>query len=56
MKVGDIIDGRRVTRIYTLCGGTAYESEPVTEEPKVTKVDPEPEEKPKKRIRKKKEQ
>lgn len=29
IEVGDIIDGRRVTRVYTLCGGLAYESEPV---------------------------
>ena len=56
MKVGDIIDGRKITRIYTLCGGTAYESVPVTEEaPKAAPVE-EPEEKPKKRIRRKKEQ
>lgn len=55
MKVGDIIDGRKVTRIYTLCGGTAYESVPVTEEAPKAPVE-EPEEKPKKRIRRKKEQ
>ena len=29
IKVGDIIDGRRVTLVYELCGGYAYQSEPV---------------------------
>ena len=29
IEVGDIIDGKRVTRVYALCGGLAYESEPV---------------------------
>lgn len=29
IKVGDIIDGRRVTKVYDLCGGLAYQSEPV---------------------------
>ena len=65
IKVGDIIDGRRVTRVYTLCGGLAYQSEPVTgkvveenavyypEEPAKAEPTPEPE-KPK-RGRKKKE-
>jgi len=58
MKVGDIIDGRKITRIYTLCGGTAYESVPVSDEETKAPKAPveEPEEKPKKRIRRKKEQ
>lgn len=34
IKVGDIIDGKRVTRVYTLCGGTAYQSEPVKQDVK----------------------
>ena len=29
VKVGDIIDGRRVTKVFELCGGIAYQSEPV---------------------------
>ena len=29
IEVGDIIDGKRVTRVYALCGGLAYDSEPV---------------------------
>ena len=33
VKVGDIIDGRRVTRVFELCGGLAYQSEPVREIP-----------------------
>jgi len=33
IKVGDIIDGKRVTRVYELCGGLAYQSEPVREIP-----------------------
>ena len=31
IKVGDIIDGRKVTKIFELCGGIAYQSEPVSE-------------------------
>lgn len=31
IKVGDIIDGRRVTKVFTVCGQLAYQSEPVTE-------------------------
>ena len=34
IKVGDIIDGRRVTKVFTLSGGPAYQSEPVTENAK----------------------
>ena len=30
VKVGDIIEGRRVTKVFSLCGGLAYQSEPVT--------------------------
>lgn len=29
IKVGDIIDGRRVTKVFELCGSLAYQSEPV---------------------------
>lgn len=29
IKVGDIIDGKRVTKVFTLCGSVAYQSEPV---------------------------
>lgn len=29
IKVGDIIDGKRVTKVYELCGGMAYNTEPV---------------------------
>ena len=53
IKAGDIIDGRKVTRVYYLCGCVAYDSVPAedeaepTEEPKV-----EPEEKPKRRRKK----
>jgi len=50
VKVGDIIDGRRVTRVYMLVGEVAYDTEPVEEIPKE-----EPVEKPK-RTRRKKEQ
>ena len=53
IKVGDVIDGRKVTRVYELCGGTAYDSVPVNET-----IEPveEAKEEPKKRIRRKKEQ
>ncbi len=34
IEVGDIIDGRRVTKVFALCGGLAYQSEPVTENAK----------------------
>jgi hypothetical protein len=52
VKVGDIIDGRKVTKVYELCGGIAYQSVPAE-----TEVKTEEEVKPKKRIvRKKKEQ
>ena len=54
VKVGDIIDGRMVTKVYMLVGEVAYDTEPVEELPEIVKV-PEPE-KPKRRIRKKKEQ
>jgi hypothetical protein len=49
IKVGDIIDGRKVTRVYYLCGCVAYDSVPAEpkEEPKA-----EPEEKPKRRRKK----
>jgi hypothetical protein len=49
IKVGDIIDGRKVTRVYNLCGCVAYDSVPAEaeEEPKA-----EPEEKPKRRRKK----
>lgn len=29
IKVGDIIDGKRVTRVMRICGQEAYQSEPV---------------------------
>ena len=29
IKVGDIIDGKRVIKVYWLCGGMAYQTEPV---------------------------
>ena len=69
VKVGDIIDGRRVTKVFELCGGIAYQSEPVGKDTyiprdlgraKIEKViEPEPieeeksEEKPKRGRRKK---
>lgn len=65
IKVGDIIDGRKVTKIFELCGGLAYQSEPAgnakyyPQEPaKVEEFMPEPvnevtEEKPKRGRRKK---
>lgn len=34
IEVGDIIDGRRVTKVFALCGGLAYQSEPVAENAK----------------------
>ena len=55
IKVGDIIDGRKVTRVYELCGGIAYDSIPAKDEPKAEpKEEPkaEPEEKPKRRRKK----
>lgn len=39
IKVGDIIDGRRVTRVMKICGQEAYQSEPVA---KTDPVYPEP--------------
>jgi hypothetical protein len=54
VKVGDIIEGRKVTKVYELCGGIAYQSVPAETK---TEVKTEEETKPKKRIvRKKKEQ
>ena len=53
IKAGDIIDGRKVTRVYNLCGSVAYDS--VEDEPKAEpKEEPkaEPEEKPKRRRKK----
>ena len=32
VKVGDIVDGRRVTKVFNLCGMEAYQSEPVKED------------------------
>lgn len=32
IKVGDIIDGRKVTRVFDLCGTVAYQSEPIQED------------------------
>ena len=32
IKVGDIIDGKRVTKVFDLCGSLAYQSEPVQED------------------------
>jgi hypothetical protein len=49
IKVGDIIDGRKVTRVYYLCGCVAYDSVPAEAEPK---EEPQPEEKPKRRRKK----
>jgi hypothetical protein len=49
IKVGDIIDGRKVTRVYNLCGCVAYDSVPAEDEPK---EEPKPEEKPKRRRKK----
>lgn len=49
IKVGDIIEGRKVTRVYELCGGIAYDSIPIEDEPK---EEPQPEEKPKRRRKK----
>ena len=31
IKVGDIIDGRRITKVFELCGSIAYQSEVVSE-------------------------
>lgn len=67
IKVGDIIDGRRVTKVFELCGSLAYQSEPAgkikdkidlnpPEEPKVKEpelVKEEEPEKPKRGRRKK---
>lgn len=52
IKVGDIIDGRRVTKVYDLCGGLAYQSEPVKQKPVETAVET-PEVAPKRGRRKK---
>ena len=57
IKVGDIIDGRKVTRVYNLCGCVAYDSVPAEEEPKAEpkaepQEEPKPEEKPKRRRKK----
>lgn len=58
-KIGDIIDGKRVTKVFWLCGGLAYQSEPVKDVLVDTKnsalVDeaPKAEEAPKRRTRKK---
>jgi len=30
IKVGDIIDGKRVTKVFMLCGELAYQTEPVS--------------------------
>ena len=49
IKVGDIIEGRKVTRVYNLCGCVAYDSVPAEDEPK---AEPQPEEKPKRRRKK----
>ncbi len=51
IKAGDIIDGRKVTRVYNLCGSVAYDSVPAKEEPKA-EPKAEPEEKPKRRRKK----
>lgn len=51
IKVGNIIDGRKVTRVYELCGGIAYDSVPAEDEPK-EEPKAEPEEKPKRRRKK----
>jgi hypothetical protein len=29
MKVGDIIDGKRITKVFYLCGLEAYQTEPI---------------------------
>lgn len=57
VKVGDIIDGRIVTRVYDLCGGIAYDTA-IPKEPKAETVEAETIEAPKKKRvgRKKKEQ
>jgi hypothetical protein len=34
IKVGDIIDGKIVTKVFMLSGGLAYQSEPVGEKKK----------------------
>lgn len=63
IKVGDIIDGKRVTKVFKICGELAYQSEPVAKadpvypgpaedfmNPQEEPVAPEPvEEKPKKK-------
>jgi hypothetical protein len=49
IKAGDIIDGRKVTRVYYLCGCVAYDSVPAEAEPK---EEPKAEEKPKRRRKK----
>lgn len=51
IKVGDIIDGRKVTRVYELCGGIAYASVPAKGEAE-PKEEPKAEEKPKRRRKK----
>jgi len=58
VKIGDIIDGKRVTKVFWLCGGLAYQSEPVkdvlVEDKKSVLVDePVEEPAPKRRTRKK---
>lgn len=52
VKVGDIIDGRRVTKVFELCGNLAYQSEPITIKPETKNILVE--EEPKKRTRKRK--
>lgn len=56
IKVGDIIDGKKVTKVYDLCGGVAYQSEPIEigmNPPEETVSPEEKEEKPKRGRRRK---
>jgi len=58
IKIGDIIDGKRVTKVFYLCGALAYQSEPVKDvlvdkKESVLVDEPKAEEAPKRRTRKK---
>lgn len=61
IHVGDVIKGRRVTKVYMLCGCTAFDTEPIEDNAKDYTAEPakkpveEPKEAPKRRARKKKE-
>lgn len=43
MKVGDIIGGKRITKVFNLCGSEAYQTEPIEpDKPEPIKAEVEP--------------